>query len=370
MAKPNQHMPHILLVDDTPENLQILADTLPRYVESCDLSFARNGKEALEALDESLPDLILLDVMMPEMNGYEVCEIIKSNPAAAHIPVLFLTAKTESNDVIKGFQAGGADYITKPFNAEELAARVNTHLKIKANADLIAGRNQQLQKLVRILCHDLANPVGALQTLINTTETAEELWETKPYMRLAVDAAQSLIDVVRSMQAMDNQSTPLPLQRAELSVLCSKAVQIVRNQLDKKDISVETQIPAQEFVMVEPTIFVSSVLCNMLTNAAKFSTRGSVIRMTLNREQPDRVTLRITDQGIGIPPAMLANLFDPVSQNSRPGTEGEPGTGFGMALAKNFIERCGGSMTVQSRDRNAYPQDHGTTVIITLPSVS
>ena len=368
MNKPaHTRMPHILVVDDTPQNLQILAATLPRHIPSCDLSFAQNGKEALEALGESLPDLILLDVMMPEMSGFEVCSIIKRNPATAHIPVLFLTAKTETADIVTGFKAGAADYITKPFNAEELAARVKTHLKIRENAELIARKNDELHQLVRILCHDLANPVGSLTNLIAISETPEELWEVKPDMQLASDSAMSVIDVVREMQSLERDALFHRLQRAELSVLCETAVRVVRSRLQQKNIEVEMRVLKGVFVRVEPTIFVHSVLCNMLTNAAKFSARGSVIRITLDQEPPGFASLRIEDQGIGIPETMLASLFDPLAQNSRPGTEGEPGTGFGMTLAKRFIELCGGTMTVRSRDAAQFPQDHGTTVTITLP---
>lgn len=367
MNKPFERIPHILVVDDTPLNLQVLAATLPRHIDPCDLSFAQSGKAALEALGEALPDLILLDVMMPEMSGFEVCSIIKRNPATAHIPILFLTAKTETADIVKGFKAGGADYITKPFNGEELAARVRTHLKIKENTELIARKNDELHQLVRVLCHDLANPVGSLGSLMAISETPEELWEIKPDMQLAASSAQSVIDVVRTMQSLENGKPPLPLQCAELAALCETAVRILRSRLEQKGISVEISIPRDVFVMIEPTIFVNSVLCNMLTNAAKFSTRGSVIRMRLDQEAAGFVALRIEDQGIGIPEAMLANLFDPAAQNSRPGTEGEPGTGFGMTLARKFINACGGTITVQSRDKDAFPRDHGTTVTIALP---
>ncbi len=214
MSESGNRMSHILAVDDTPENLHILAAVLPRLIVPCDLSFARNGRQALDALGESLPDLILLDVMMPEMTGYEACSIIKSNPATAHIPVLFLTAKTETADIVNGYKAGGSDFITKPFNAEELAARVKTHLQLKQNAEEIGRKNEEIERLVRLVCHDLANPIGALKEMMATSETPEKWWEVKARLHCATDRAQSVIEVVREMQTMKDHGLPAhPLQQ-------------------------------------------------------------------------------------------------------------------------------------------------------------
>lgn len=122
--------PTILVVDDNPDNLQLAASVLTQAME-CDLSFATSGPEALEVLGCLLPDLILLDVSMPDLDGYEVCRRIKSSPAMRSIPVIFLTARTSTADIVLGFQCGGADYVTKPFRAEELVARVKVHVSLR-----------------------------------------------------------------------------------------------------------------------------------------------------------------------------------------------------------------------------------------------
>jgi DNA-binding response OmpR family regulator len=127
--------PLILVVDDNPQNVQFLGNLL--LVQEYELGVAQNGVEALKFLEESLPDLILLDIMMPEMDGLEFCSILKSNINLSHIPVIFLTAKTETEDIVKGFEVGGVDYITKPFITAELLARVKTHLEIGYLRNLI-----------------------------------------------------------------------------------------------------------------------------------------------------------------------------------------------------------------------------------------
>ena len=127
--------PLVLIVDDNPKNIQFLGNLLMPYGYA--LGVAQNGKEALAFLEERLPDLILLDVMMPEMDGFQFCSEIKANLHFSHIPVIFLTAKSESDDIVKGFESGGADYVTKPFIAAELMARIKTHLEIKQLKHLI-----------------------------------------------------------------------------------------------------------------------------------------------------------------------------------------------------------------------------------------
>jgi len=129
MNDTHEKPPTILIVEDNPKNIQFLGNLLMSY--GYELGVAQNGVEALVFLEERLPDLILLDVMMPEMDGYQFCSKIRKNLNFAHIPVIFLTAKTESDDIVKGFEAGGTDYVTKPFIAEELMVRIQTHLEIK-----------------------------------------------------------------------------------------------------------------------------------------------------------------------------------------------------------------------------------------------
>ncbi len=142
--------PQILVVDDTPENLQIVGETLSRHVV-CDLAFATDGRQALDSVRESPPDLILLDVMMPGMTGFEVCNRLKANPATADIPVLFITAKVESADIVTGFEAGAVDYIAKPFTPPELVARVKSQLKIRQAAATVAAHTDALNESLKRL---------------------------------------------------------------------------------------------------------------------------------------------------------------------------------------------------------------------------
>ena len=162
--------PTILIVDDTPKNVQLLGSILSK--EHYEIVIAENGKEALEIINDFIPDLILLDIMMPEMDGYEVCQILKGNPETEEIPIIFLTAKSSPEDVVKGFKLGAVDYVTKPFAKLELLSRVRTHIELKIARDLqkenlkiITEKNKKLEELnnlkdkfLGIAAHDLRDP--------------------------------------------------------------------------------------------------------------------------------------------------------------------------------------------------------------------
>jgi CheY-like chemotaxis protein len=134
----------ILIVDDVPENIQVVANLLAK--EAFQLSAAMSGRQALDMMERSLPDLVLLDVSMPEMDGYETCRSMKANPATAEIPVIFLTGRASQEDILHGFEAGGVDYVSKPFSHPELLARVHTHLHLRRLVELERKERQQLEE--------------------------------------------------------------------------------------------------------------------------------------------------------------------------------------------------------------------------------
>ena len=166
----NEYKPLILIVDDIPKNLQVLSSILS--FEGYQISFASSGSQALNIIETSLPDLILLDIMMPIMDGYEVCKILKSNPRTKDIPIIFLTGKVEAEDIVHGLKIGAVDYITKPFNSAELLSRVHTHIELKLSRDAIVKYNYELEeskkqllelnaskdKFFSIIAHDLRSP--------------------------------------------------------------------------------------------------------------------------------------------------------------------------------------------------------------------
>jgi len=213
----SEKKPLILIVDDVQKNIALLGNMLSE--ELYDIAISDNGRDALNILKEIKPDLILLDIMMPEMDGYEVCRVLKESPETKEIPVIFLTAKTETEDIVKGFKLGAVDYVTKPFNPTELLARVNTHLTLKlardkerAHLEEIARKNKELEDLNKLkndllgmAAHDLRNPIAAVNTIIylvlyggdeNLTEEQLELLKEIEYLGdFMINLLNDLLDV-------------------------------------------------------------------------------------------------------------------------------------------------------------------------------
>lgn len=354
--------PLILIVDDTPQNLQVAGEILAERLD-CELSFATSGEAALDSIADLKPDLLLLDVVMPGMNGFEVCRRLKSDPVTAGIPVIFFTGQADPSDVVAGFEAGGDDYVTKPFHAAELLARVGARLQLKQGADLVARKNDDLRHLLQILCHDLANPIASINGLLELCEKdPSALAEFLPDLREVAQRAEDQIRVVREMHVLDDDTRHLAVMAFPLAEAVTAAQKGVSHRFREKEISVECTIPEGLEVQVEPVSFINTVLSNLLSNAAKFSFRGGSVTISAARKEQEWVRIDIGDSGTGIPIRRLPGLFLPNSASSTPGTEGETGTGFGMPLIKSFTEAYGGQVHVDSRHRNEHPHGHGTVV--------
>jgi two-component system sensor histidine kinase/response regulator len=357
-----EEKPTILVVDDTPESLAIAVNCLQTDYH---VKVARSGARALQvAASVPHPDLVLLDIMMPEMDGYEVCRVFKANPDLAHIPVIFLSAKSETDDVIHAFSVGAADYVSKPFWLEELQARVRTHLEIKRAQDVIRQKNEEQREMLHMLCHDLANPFTNIISVLDVVGDDEAaIGEYVPLLRSSARSGIEVIDLVRLMRAVEEK--PLPLGPVDLARVVAESLGTLTSQIREKDVRMDTDVPAGTVVLAERVSLGNSVLNNLLTNAIKFSHPGGTVELTaVPAEGMVRITVR--DHGVGMPPSLLADLFDVRKTTSRPGTSGEKGTGFGMPLMRKLVTVYGGSIEVASKEQAEGVSDHGTEVLVVL----
>jgi signal transduction histidine kinase len=357
----------ILIVDDLINNIKICASTLKENGYA--IYIAQSGMNALNILEKVSPDLILLDVLMPEMDGYETCKQIKEKDQLKDIPVIFLTAKTEPEDILKGFESGGVDYITKPFNSMELLARVKTHISLKQSKDTIEKISQERKELIHILCHDLKNPLGAIKTFSDLI-----LYEDAPDSYLndinaAAKIGLELIDLIRDIEKVEDKSISLEPVSMKQSIMAS--IDSLKHKFDKKNIrlNIDDNIPEELYVWAEPISIIYSVLNNLLTNALKFSYPNNPIEIKCKVENESVVKLSIKDVGIGIPEKLKGIIFCVNQNTSRIGTDGEEGTGFGMPLVKKFMLAYGGDITLLSQDKKSFPQAHGTEFILTFKKV-
>lgn len=355
----------ILIVDDTPKNIQVLGQILSE--QGYKIIVATNGIQALKAVEKKIPDLILLDINMPEMDGYETCKKLQEQEHLSEIPVIFLTARTETEDVLKGFEVGGADYITKPFNAPELLARVKLQLMLKEKKDEFRETSESNKQLVRILLHDLRNPIGAIQSINEMAQENPIIYsEMSHLIRKATENCMSILESVRKMYSIEDEKYLPDMSIVPLMDYIKSALLIFKHQLESKKIFIQLNIPENLTVYIDRNSFIHSVFNNLITNAIKFSFSDSTIEIGAKQQDPDEVLFWVRDHGIGIPEKILNNIFDIAKPTSRIGTKGEKGTGYGMPIVKKFVEMFGGKILINSKEKPS--ENHGTEVILHLKS--
>lgn len=354
----------ILVVDDNLTSLSIIKTIL----EKSGYTFisATNGREAIETTIVAQPDLVLLDVGMPDIDGFETCKRLKADERTQDIPVIFLTAYSEITSMVKGFEAGAIDYITKPFNSTELRTRIETHLELLNKRETIRKRNYEKRELIHVLCHDLATPLLHLQTVMEMYEDNPAMMiELLGPMKASIRNGLELIDLIKNIEFFEEDKIELLLTRENLSSVTTEAVAMFEQKLDSKNMRVEMAIDKNHHVIIERVSFINSILNNLLTNAIKFSFSGSHIEIR-SKEAGDKIQLSIRDSGIGMPPKMVDDIFDIRKTSSRPGTENEEGTGFGMPLVKKIIHAYNGGINVISSEKSENAKNHGTEVILSL----
>ncbi len=361
---PDDRAPSVLIVDDNSQNLHVLANILRE--NHFRVATARDGLKALTFLSKRTPDLILLDVMMPGIDGFEVCRRLKSDAKTQDIPVLFISALTDTDDKLKGFAAGGLDYITKPFQREEVFARVNAHMNLKRTQEALKRANATKDKLFSIISHDLRSPLGGL---LNSLELLTEKWDTLP------DATKRsiLVDLHGSVKGafdlMENMLCWANAQRGRISYEPENAPlrQIVDNNLRTlagmaadKSIRIETDIEPECLVFADLNMAMS-VLRNLIANAIKFTPEGGRIEVTAE-DRVAEVAISVVDTGIGIDPKIRFRLFSPEEAVTTPGTRNEKGSGLGLLLCREFVHRNGGQIWAAPRPGG------GSIFTFTLPT--
>ncbi len=358
----------ILLVDDNPKNLQVLGNLLEGTYKT---AVAENGVEALEFVKKRMPDVILLDVMMPEMDGYEVCERLKADPATKDIPVIFLTAKTETEDIVKGFETGAVDYVTKPFNAAELLARVQTHLELKRARKEIEEQNKELleaarlrEDVERITRHDLKNPLNAIIGFPRFIMMNEHLTETQlKFLKNIEESGYRMLKMINlsldlfKMERGIYQLQPVPVN---IILVIDKIAAEMHNLMQSANLSLQVLWdgdPVGEkdrFAVWGEELLCYSMLANLIKNALEASPERECVTVTLAEE--DEAILQIHNKGT-VPEHIQNRFFEKYVTSG----EKTKGTGLGTYSAKLIAETQNGSISMITSKQD------GTTVTICLP---
>jgi two-component system sensor histidine kinase/response regulator len=349
----------ILLVDDIPENIQILGKILKKKGYS--FTVATNGEETLATLahQNPLPDLILLDIMLPDIDGFEICKRLKTNEKTCEIPIIFLTAKTELSDKINGFDIGAVDYITKPFEAVEVIARVQTHIQLKQSKDVIRKYSKDLEKaiatrdkLFSIIGHDLRGPISSVSSLLKLLKEGEIEKETEEdFFRLAIQSVNGTIDLLDNLlywAKSHQEKIDYNPEFIDIKDIIHDHIAFLQGMADEKRILLKVRIGTSPFTKAfADRNMIAMVMRNLITNAIKFTPEfGEITISFANNAEKNEIT--ITDTGIGIGKEDMDKLFRIDRSIVRRGTNNEKGTGLGLLLCKEFIQKNGGDIWVES----------------------
>ncbi len=359
-----QFKSRILVVDDISKNLQVVGTILRN--EGYHVMPATSGLQALARVSAQPPDLILLDLMMPEMDGLEVCSRLKADPFTRQIPVIFLTASNEMEHLMKGFEAGAVDYITKPFNAPELLARVRTHLELKHARERLREMNEEKNEFMGIAAHDLRNPLSAIQGYAEMIiEDAQSLAhrDLEGNGQRIREAAKRMTEMVQNFldaNRIERGELKLNMAISDLSPLLQSVLETQSPHATAKGQMIQLELPPTPTLALADVSITLQVFENLVSNAVKYSPPGKKIFVRLKAEA-GVVRFEVEDQGPGLSKEDQKKLFGKFARLSAKPTGGEHSTGLGLSIVKRLVEAMNGKVWCESE------LGMGAKFIVTIP---
>lgn len=350
----------ILVVDDVVSNVLLLKVLLTN--EKFKVVTANNGKDALVQAAEKQPDLILLDVMMPEMNGFEVSEKLKANPVTQNIPIIFLTALNTTSDIVKGFKVGANDFISKPFNKEELVIRVTHQISLVAAKRIILRQTEELRKtimgrdkLYSVIAHDLRSPMGSIKMVLNMlilslppSQIGEEMYQMLSMANQSTEDVFVLLDNL--LKWTKSQIGKLNVVYQDFNIVENIASVIEIFNLVAGIKNIKLRYLGDDKIEVHADIdMMKTIMRNLLSNAIKFSYNDSEIVVGA-RIVDDSVVVSVRDSGKGMSEEDQRKLLNTETHFSKYGTNNEEGSGLGLLLCLDFAVKNGGRLWFESEE--------------------
>ena len=350
----------LLVVDDVQTNVLLLKALLGK--EGYGILVANNGQEALEVIRNENPDLILLDVMMPGMDGFEVAERLKSEEFRCEIPIIFLTALDDTQSIVNGFKLGVGDFISKPFRKEELMVRIKHQLSLVAARRIIEEKNEELRKTIAgrdkmysVIAHDLRSPMASMKMLLNTIMMSVEKDKIDPDIFDMLEMSNktseevfSLLDnLLKWTKSQVGKLTVIP-QKLDISGLADGVVEVMNSVAEVKHIKLIRTDHESFFVYVDIEM-IKSILRNLISNAVKFSNPDSEIKVGIKAED-GKVIVSVTDSGKGIKKEDQHKLLKDSTHFTTYGTNSEEGSGLGLLLCRDFARKNGGELWFESEE--------------------
>ena len=347
----------ILVVDDVVSNVLLLKILLTK--ENFKVLTANNGYTCIEIAQNNHPDLILLDVMMPDINGFETAEKLKSDPATADIPIIFLTALNAPSDLVKGFQVGANDFLTKPFNKEELVMRVMRQIQLVFAKRIIESQNAELKrtisnrdKMYSVIAHDLRSPMASIRMVLNLLVSTisseligEELFSLLDKANKESEETHDLLDNLLKWTKSQTGRINVVHQNFDISDVLIGIEDIFSLIAENKKQKINFDKQTGSIMVRADKDMLNTVLRNFMSNAIKFTPEGKDIDILVDK-QDKFVKVSIRDHGVGISPERIATLFS--AGQTTYGTNNEEGSGLGLQLCQDFARKNGGDVMVES----------------------
>ncbi|MEM9531337.1 MAG: hybrid sensor histidine kinase/response regulator [Pseudomonadota bacterium] len=368
--------PDILVVDDVLANLSLLVDILKQ--QGYRVRAVARGREAVKAARELPPKLILLDIDMPDMDGFAVCQALKTMPETESIPVLFLSSFARPSDKVAAFGVGGVDYITKPFQIEEVLQRVATHLRIEGLKQSLQEQNRELQirnrelerirlaqaNLTHMIVHDLRSPLagvlGYLELLqigssgLLNSEQRADVDQAVEACHLANNLVTSMLDIAR----LENDAMPLQVEATDLCQLAAEVVSVLRSVAEERQISLHH--PDNPVVGHVDATLIRRVITNLLHNAIRATRGDGRIELTVSRVS-EGARIQVQDNGCGIARELQDGIFEKFTQAENRRRFRSEGYGIGLAFCRLAVEAQDGTIHFESAP------EQGSRFWITLP---
>ena len=367
----NNHSSEIIIVDDLQDNLNVLSSVFTE--EGYNVRVFSKGSLALKAAVQSPPDLFLIDILMPEMDGYELCGKLQDNENTSSIPVIFLSSLDDINEKLRAFEIGGVDYITKPYQFSEVLVRIRTHIKlrklqveleilnkqletrVKERTQELEKRNSELKEAIKAkgdflanINHELRTPLNGLSGMISMLKLMNISDSERYFLDMASLSAEHLTSIIQDIlnySEIDSGRLKLFSRPVQIQELIQNTSNLLKPKASEKGIEIIIKSGKISEVFIGDGARIAEIIEKLLSNAIKFSESGNI--EIYFKADPD-LTLSVSDRGIGIHPDRLNEIFQPFQQLEDPYTKKHEGVGIGLAIIKMLLDLMEGEISVES----------------------